>query len=550
MGHEDGKRAQRVLHPIAQDMAAAVRAGAASRREFLALATALGATAATARRALGETAPPSAPAPAPRRGGTLRIAMPVKSLGDPRAFDWAEMGNLGRQVCETLVRYDADLTFRPWLLDSWRVSDDATEYVLHVRPGVRWSNGDPFTADDVISNIARWCDGDAPGNSMATRFAALIDPQTNAMRGGAVQRLDDATVRLVLSRPDVTLVPSMADYPALIVHSGFDAAGADLAASPIGTGPFLLTEHAPGARAAFARNPGWWGDGPWLDGLEFLDLGGDPGVAAEAFAAGAVDLNDETPSDAVDAFDALGLNSHAALSANTVVARLHAAHPPYGDARVRRAVQRAVDNAVTLQLGYRGAGQVAENHHVGPMHPDYAAIPAIPPDPAAARALLASAGAADHAFDLVSIDDVWRRATADAVAAQMLDAGMTVTRRLVPADDYRRDWRRYPFSVTNWGMRPLGVQALALGYRSDAPWNETGYANPEFDALLDAALGVPDHGARRAIMATLQAMLRDDAVIVQPYWRTVFAHGAPRVRGYRRHPALELQLEDVWLAEG
>ncbi|TIM81287.1 MAG: diguanylate cyclase, partial [Mesorhizobium sp.] len=70
--------------------------------------------------------------------------------------------------------------------------------------------------------------------------------------------------------------------------------------------------------------------------------------------------------------------------------------------------------------------------------------------------------------------------------------------------------------------RPLGVQVLALAYRSGAAWNETAYANPEFDALLDKALATPDASARKEIMAKIEQNLRDSGIIIQPYWRSVY----------------------------
>jgi peptide/nickel transport system substrate-binding protein len=183
------------------------------------------------------------------------------------------------------------------------------------------------------------------------------------------------------------------------------------------------------------------------------------------------------------------------------------------------------------------------------MHPDRAPLPPEPADPRAAIEALRAAGAADVELELISIDDDWRRNTTDVIAAQLLDAGVKVRRTIVPPDAFWTGWKEFPFSTTNWNHRPLGVQNLALAYRSGAAWNETGFADPVFDALLDRALATPAPAARRVAMAALQRRLRESGVIVQPYWRRIFAHGAPRVRGFRMHPAFEQHFEGVWLAD-
>jgi peptide/nickel transport system substrate-binding protein len=97
-------------------------------------------------------------------------------------------------------------------------------------------------------------------------------------------------------------------------------------------------------------------------------------------------------------------------------------------------------------------------------------------------------------------------------------------------------------------MRPLGVQVLTLAYRSDAAWNESGYANPEFDARLDEANGIVDADERREVMRDLQQMLRDDGVMIQPYWRSIFRNARPDVRGADMHPAFEVWYQYYWKA--
>ena len=195
-------------------------------------------------------------------------------------------------------------------------------------------------------------------------------------------------------------------------------------------------------------------------------------------------------------------------------------------------------NAVCLELGMAGYGIPADNSHVGPMHPEYdPAVTRLPYDPAKAKALMEEAGMADFEHELLSIDDDWRKNTTDAVAAQLRDAGINVTRKILPGSTFWNDWAKYPFSSTNWNHRPLGTQVLALAYRSGEAWNESGFANAEFDSLLAEANSIADADERRKVMSKLQSIMIDEGVTIQPYWRTAIRHYSDRVTGVDKHIA-------------
>ena len=539
------------IHPTVHAYAAEVDAGTMDRREFLTRATGLGLTATAAYGLIGLAKPANAAAHV-EAGGTLRILSVVKALKDPRTYDWPQMSNYSRGWLEYLVDFQRDGTLKPSLLEGWEVSDDATEYTLKVRPGVTWNNGDAFTAEDVAMNITRWCDKAVEGNSMASRMTALIDADTGVARDGAITVVDDKTVKLALNVPDITLIAGMSDYPAAIVHSSL---AGDPLENPIGTGPFLPGEFEVGVKAVLVKNPDhtYWGEGGYLDRIEYIDYGSDDSVVVTAVDSDEVDMVYETVGEFIDLMDQTDWVKSEAITSNTVVVRPNqvaevGGKVPYSDARVRRALQMAVDNTVVLELGFANNGTVAENHHVSPIHPEYAELPPLEHDPAGAVALLEDAGMADFEHDLISLDAGYAKDTADAVAAQLRDAGILVKRTVLPGSTFWNDWAKYPYSLTDWGMRPLGVQVLALAYRSGEAWNESAFANADFDALLDEALSIADADKRREVMAKIEKLMQDEGVILQPYWRSVYRHYKPNVIGAEMHPTFEIHVVNLGFA--
>ncbi|WP_349371280.1 ABC transporter substrate-binding protein [Salinarimonas sp.] len=561
----DGSRLDRdetttleAVHPQLPQMAEDVFEGKVSRRAFLRTATLLGLSAGAAYAMAGKlTGEPFAPAAraqdgTPVKGGVLRVSMNIKEISDPATVDWSEKGNELRHVIEPLVRITSDNVAVPHLAESWTASEDLRTWTFKLRQGVKWSNGDDFGADDVVANFKRWMDP-AVGSSNYGRFSALrtSNDDGSPMLENGVVKIDDHTVEFNLRVPFLALPESMGDYPALIAHRSFQ--GGNWVEDPIGTGPFELVELTVGSRARYRRKEsGWWGGEVHLDGIDYIDHGDDPAAPLAALASGQVDILYRLNVEQVPAARAIpSLVLYQADTAQTGVARMKVTEAPFDDVRVRQAIQSCIDHERLLAIAYQGLGVAGEDHHVAPVHPEYAALPKPTQDYDRARALLAEAGYADGLE--IQIDCVaqptWEPNTCQALVEMLRPAGIDLAVNIMPGGTYWDRWMTTPFGFTSWTHRPLGTQVLSLAYRSGVPWNESSYSNPDFDALLDKAEATLDVTERQTIMEELELMLQGDAVIIQPYWRSIATASNQKVQGYAHHPAEEHHFEQVWLAQ-
>ena len=518
--------------------------GKIDRREFLRTSTLLGLSAGAAYAFVGKVTGESFINPAKAdlpKGGTIRISMRVLDVKDPHTFSWGTDSNVVRQVSEYMTKTGADNITRPYLLESWEASDDLKTWTLHVRKGIKWHNGRDLTAEDIAWNLHHVLDANVGSSVLGLMKGYMLNEvgegdakTTELWDANAIEIVDSHTVRLNAKQPQLAVPEHLFHYPFHVIDP---EEGGKFGVGSNGTGAFNLVRHEVGKISVLEARDDYWGEGPYIDTLEYHDLGDDTSASLGAIASKQVHGFDEADVLTLDALRALPhIDIHEVTTAQTGVARMKP-NGPFTDPKVRKAMRLAIDTEKVLQAAYRGLGSAGEHHHVSPIHPEYAKLDFMSQDIPAAKALLAEAGHPNGIEAEIVIQPVpWEQAAVQAMVEMWKEAGIKININIKPSAQYWETWDKVPFGFTSWTHRPLGVMVLGLAYRAGVPWNESSYDNPEFDRLLTKAEGILDVEERRKIMAQLETIMQEDGPIVQPLWRSSFTAMDKRVHGFKMHP--------------
>jgi peptide/nickel transport system substrate-binding protein len=554
-------------HPYLNTLKQNFAEGRVDRREFLRTSTLLGLSAAAAYGFVGKVTGESFVTPARAalpKGGTLRIGMPVAEVTTPHNISWAHKSNQIRAVCEYLSRTGHDNITRPYLLEGWQASDDLKTWTLNLRKGVKWRNGRDFVAEDVIWNLQHVLDPETGSSVLGLMKGYMLEEydtgkkddggnaimSTRLWDANAIEKVDDHTVRLNAQAAQLAVPEHLFHYPLQMLDP---EEGGNFGVGSNGTGPFDFVEQVVGSKAVFKARQDYWGEGPYVDALEYIDLGDDPSASIAALASRQIHGIDFAGSTQIAVLKTLPhLKLYQVATAETGVVRGKYSVKPFDDQKVRKALKLAIDSETIMSLTLGGLGAPAEHTHVSPIHPEYHGVPGVKRDVAAAKKLLAEAGYADG-LDLevnISNDPDWMPNAMQAMVEQWKEAGINISINKMPGAQFWDIWDKVPFGFTIWYHRPLGVMVLGLGYRSGVPWNESEFSNKEFDELLTQAEGTLDVEKRRAIMGKLEMIMYEDGPITQPFWKSVVTFYDEKVLGAGAHPTNYIFAEQLALDQG
>jgi peptide/nickel transport system substrate-binding protein len=373
-----------------------------------------------------------------------------------------------------------------------------------------------------------------------------------------VEVVDPYTVVLHLSQPNLGVPENMFHYPAMVLHPSFN--GDVSTGQNWSTGPFTLVEYKVKERAKLQKREGYWQMGidgqalPYLDAIEFIDLGNEQSAAVNALKSGQVDnIYQLTPDNFLALRDDKTVTIEGVGSAKAKVLRVRVDTPPWDNNDVRTALKLVQDREKVLASAAYGEGLIGHDTHVSPVHPEFAPIDVPAYDPEKAKTLLAGAG--HTSLDVnVSIGTGWSDIVAymESVKESAAPAGINIILDTMPNANYWDIWDQTTVGVTPWTHRPLGVMVLPLGYGSDAEgkplagWNESRWVDKEFSELVVKAQGTYDLEARRAIMKQIETIQQERGSIGISWWEQVWEVFNPAFQGISAHPTSYNLWREAW----
>lgn len=527
-----------MLSQADSDFAVSALSKGATRREVMGWLIAMGVTVSAAGSIV--TVASKAVAQTPKRGGKLRVAYsthgPSDTL-DPAKFTASIDYFRGRMFYNSLIRLDDNMQPQPELAESFEANDTATEWTFKIRKDVRFHDGKPLTADDVIYSMNRHIGKDSI--STAKTLVASISEW---------KKIDDHTVQAILNLPNAEIPVVLGTFQFKIIQNGTT----DFT-NPVGTGPFKIKEFKPGVHAVGVRNDEYWVDGrPYVDQINHFAIT-DAVARVNALLAGDVDIIGEVDAKAVkqvERTDGVSIFSVEAGQYNDIV--LMQDKTPGNNADLTMGLKHLFRRDRLVKRILKGQGSIGRDHPIGSAYADHcSAVEPLPYDLDKAKHFIKKSGIS--AFELLVAEvGPGLSDTCLILQGEARKAGLNIAVKRVPNDGYwGAIWMKSPAHVSSWNARPTANIMLTLAYASDAPWNESQWKNEKFDKLLVDARGELDADKRAEMYCEMQRLVRDGAGTIIPYHMNYIDGIKDTIRGLTRVPLAPLGgwewAETVWL---
>ena len=482
---------------------------------------------------------------APRRGGVLRVAAPA----NPSSLDPAT-GGAGTDhvflytLFDTLVEWEYEtLRARPGLAESWSFPDPKT-MVLNLRRGVVFHDGTPFDAAAVKFNLER----------------AKTAPRSNIKADLATVETVEATgshqVTLRLNQPDAALPLILSDRAGMMVSPrAAQAMGNEHDRKPVGTGPWKIVNWSDGEKVSVTRHDKYWKAGmPYLDGIEFQIII-EVNTGLRSVVAGQNDyVYFLSPQQRPIIERARNLSSNSGPTLYCVQLYMNFGRAPLNDAKVRRAINHAIDRDAFVKATMAGLAepawmQLPSAHWAF----DKSLVNAWPHDIDAARKLLAEAGHKDG-LELTLLGYTDQRAVQrqEVLMEQLRKAGFRVRFNNGSIADMSAKFFRGEGDglLSAWTGRPDPSLTFSLMYAKTAYFN-AGKAepSPELTAAMLASRASTDIEVRKRELSKVMKIVSDLSLVAPLYFQLELDAQTKKVQGYKPNLLGKPKFESVFLAE-
>lgn len=457
----------------------------------------------------------SALAKAPQYGGKLKIGSQPSNTLDPHfSANITDILAL-EQVYHHLTFIDASNRPVPDLAARWETTDGRI-WTFFLKSGVKFNNGKPVTAKDVVFSYNRLRDP-----KVGTPTVKLYE------NIAAIESVDDLTVRFTLNQPNPEFASDVGDYHACVIPDGVTDPGKER----IGSGPYMVKSYFPEDRLILKQNPHFRAKDksgnpmPYFDEIHFIfspDIGGQ----VEALRGGELNFVGGLTTEFAEVIEAdpktklvtNDSNMHWAIHMRSDKGRVAA------DRRVRQALKLATDHQTIINAVRPGLAVVGNGFSpVGPAYGEYHLARAPKADLEKAKKLLAEAGhpdgleiklVAQNQLDVIPIATVWKE--------QLARIGVNVNIQVVPTDVYYGDgensWLNCDFGVTDWGSRATPVTYFKFAYMGDGQWNSSHWKDEEFDRLARQVDQELDEAKRTELYHKLQEILIERGPVIVAYF--------------------------------